>query len=180
MLPDPLHPAIVHLPIALAVLLPLASGAFALAVARGWLPLRSWVLVVALHALLVGATWAALETGESEEERVERVVPEAAIETHEERAELFLWLSVGALAVSGAGLLGGTAGAAARGLAVAAGLALLGGGMRGGHSGGELVYVHGAASAYARGGAAAGALAGEAAGAPGGGAPERGEGADED
>lgn len=172
MLPDPLHPAIVHLPVALAVLLPLASLVAAVALARGWLPTRAWAFVVALNLLLVGSTWAALETGEAEEERAERVVPESAIETHEERAEAFLWLGVAALAVSGAGLAAGRRGGIARAAAVAASLAVLAGGIRVGHSGGELVYVHGAASAYARGSASA-------AGVPAAAAPEALSGAED-
>lgn len=148
MLPDPLHPAIVHLPIALAVLLPLAALASALAVARGWLPGRAWVLVVALHALLVASAFLAVETGEHEEERVERAVSERFIEAHEERAESFLWIAAAALAVTGAGMLSGALGSAARAGSVIAALGVLVAGAAVGHSGGELVYRHGAASAY--------------------------------
>jgi hypothetical protein len=48
--------------------------------------------LVALQTLLLGAGLFAMSTGEREEERVERVVPEAALSTHEAAAEQFIWL----------------------------------------------------------------------------------------
>lgn len=76
------HPKVVHIPIALGVLMPLLAGGVLLAWWRQWLPARSWVLVVALQAIVLGSGIVALQTGESEEDRVERVVPEQAIEEH--------------------------------------------------------------------------------------------------
>ena len=93
MLPDPLHPAVVHLPIALALLVPLAALVGLLVIARGLTPGRAWAPVLLLQALLVGSAWLALETGENEEERVERVVAERHIEAHEEAAERFLLMA---------------------------------------------------------------------------------------
>jgi hypothetical protein len=102
----------------------------------------------------VGTGWLALETGEDQEERVERVVAERHIETHEEAAERFLALAALGLPVAAAGLLAGPVGAAARlGTAVVA-LVVLAAGVQVGHSGGELVYTHGAASAYVESGTA--------------------------
>jgi hypothetical protein len=43
MLPEPLHPAIVHFPIALASLLPVAVLLAILALRTGFLPVRLWV-----------------------------------------------------------------------------------------------------------------------------------------
>jgi uncharacterized membrane protein len=148
MLPDPLHPAVVHLPIALAVVVPLMAIVTAAAVARGLLPARSWALVVLLQVLLVGSGWFALETGEEQEERVERVVAESHIEDHEENAELFLSLAGLALVVLGAGLVPGRPGAVSRVVGTLATLVVLAAGVNTGHSGGHLVYVHGAANAY--------------------------------
>ncbi len=148
MLPEPLHPAIVHLPIALAVLLPFAAIALTLAIARQWLPARSWALIVALHLLLAGGGLLAARTGEAEEERVERVVSERRIEAHEERAESFVWIAGLTILVTGAGLAAGRTGSIARAAAVVASLGVLAAGIGVGHSGGELVYQHGAASAY--------------------------------
>jgi len=147
-LPDPLHPAIVHLPIALAVLMPLVALAAAAAVRLGFVPARAWLSVVALQLALVLGGWAALETGEAQEERVEQAVAERHIEAHEERAERFEWLAALALGVMAAGGLPGAAGAVARGASVLAALVVLLAGVQVGHTGGELVYRHGAANAY--------------------------------
>lgn len=157
MLPEPLHPAIVHLPIALAVLVPALSLVAVLAIRSGWVAPRTWAALVLLQALLVGSGWLALETGEREEERVERVVAERHIESHEAKAERFLYGSVAALVVIAAGLLPRGTGSVARGVAVLAGLAVLALGVQVGHSGGELVYRYGAANAYAAKRLAAGA-----------------------
>jgi uncharacterized membrane protein len=148
MLPDPLHPAVVHLPIALALLIPLFAVATLVAARSGWLPTRAWAFVVLLQALLVGSAWIAIETGEDEEERVERVVAERHIEAHEERAERLLWGAGGVLLVIAAGLASGRLGALARPLGSALSFGVLALAIDVGHTGGELVYRHGAASAY--------------------------------
>ena len=89
MLPDPLHPAVIHPPIALAVLIPLLAAGALFAIQRGFLPARSWSAVASLQVLLAGSAWVAVETGEDQEERVEEVVAEHHIEEHEEAAEWF-------------------------------------------------------------------------------------------
>ena len=148
MIPDPLHPAIVHFPIVLAVLFPLfAAGAF-WAIHIGRLPDRSWLGIVILQIALVGTAWIATETGEREEDLVERVVAERHIEDHEEEAERFLTLAALVLPLAAAGLLAGRVGAINRALAILLSLATLGAAGFTGHSGGELVYRHGAAGAY--------------------------------
>jgi hypothetical protein len=148
MLPDPLHPAVVHLPIALAALAPFAALLAAIAIRVGWLPARAWLAVVLLQALLAGSAWLATETGEDQEERVEDVVGERHIHDHEEAAERFLAVAIAAGLVSTAGLLGGRMGAAGRAATIAAAAVVLAAGVSVGHSGGELVYRHGAASVY--------------------------------
>ncbi len=148
MMPDPLHPAVVHLPMALAVLVPILAGLCLAAIWRGLLPARAWAAIVLLQALLLGTAWVALETGEHEEERVERWVGEQHIEAHEEAAERFMLLAGLTLLPIGAGLLPGRRGFGARVAGTAAALAVLGAGAYVGHLGGELVYEHGAASAY--------------------------------
>ena len=150
MLPDPLHPAIVHFPIVLAVLMHVIALAAAWVIHTGRAPAAAWVAVVAIQLLVVGSGWLAVETGEQEEERVERVVAESPIEDHEEAAERFLILAAWMLPLAAVGLLTHRIGAAARGLTVAASLGLAAAVGFVGHSGGELVYVHGAALAYAQ------------------------------
>lgn len=85
----PLHPALVHLPLGLAAVLPIAALGLALALWRGWLPARAWVGLVVLQAMLVAGGVVALRTGEADEERVERTVGEASIEAHEHAAQRF-------------------------------------------------------------------------------------------
>ncbi|MEZ4364083.1 MAG: hypothetical protein R3B48_28175 [Kofleriaceae bacterium] len=150
------HPKVVHIPMALAVLMPLVAGGLALAWWRSWLPWRGWLVAAALQAILVGSGVVALRTGEAEEERVERVVSESLIETHEEAAEGFVWGSGAVLVMM---LLAAALGRKRAGLPLAAvatlgTLAVFGLGYRTGQAGGSLVYEHGAAQVY--GGAAAG------------------------
>lgn len=158
----PLHPKLVHLPMALAVLLPLLASGVLLAVVRSWLPWRSWALVIAAQAALFLSGIFAMRSGEADEDRVERVVPEAAIEAHEHAAERFVWaaglvllLSVlpsvlrhpRASAIAGAATIVGTLVVSWTGYAV-------------GKAGGELVYVHNAGAAFASAPAVPGAPAG--------------------
>ena len=150
MTPMPLHPALVHLPMALAMLMPLLAAGFAWALWTGRIRSRGWVAVVALQALLLGSGLVAIKTGGAEEDRVERVVQEAAIEQHEAFAEQFVWAAGATLVLAGLVLFVRRPGAS-RGLAfavVVATLAVAGLGLRVGHAGGQLVYVHGAAAAY--------------------------------
>ena len=87
----PLHPAIVHLPLGLAFILPALAIGFAWAVSRGRVRPRAWTAIVVLQAALLGAGLVAMNTGEREEDRVERIVPESALERHEAYAEQFVW-----------------------------------------------------------------------------------------
>jgi uncharacterized membrane protein len=149
MLPNPLHPAIVHFPIVLAFLLPLFAAGALLAIRRGARWRHAWALPVALSAALALSSWVAVETGESEEDRIEHVVPNQALDTHEEAAELFLTLSGVLLAVTAAGLVGGRIGRSARLASTVGAAALVLAVARVGHTGGQLVYRYDAASAYA-------------------------------
>jgi uncharacterized membrane protein len=148
MMPDPLHPAVVHLPIALATLIPVLAILGILSIQKAFLPARSWAVIVLLQATLVGTSWLALETGEEEEETVERIVAERHIETHEEAAERFMLLAGIGFLVSASGLMAGRGGAIGRLAGTLAAIAVLAAGISVGHSGGELVYKHGAAGAY--------------------------------
>lgn len=148
-LPTPLHPAVVHLPIALTLLVPPVAAGALWAIHKGARPVRAWGLATAFFAALSLSAWAAVQTGEQTVEQVETVVAAPPIESHEEAAEAFLTLSLGVLAVSLLGLRGGKVGQGARALGAVGALALVGAGWNVGHSGGQLVYQYGAASAYA-------------------------------
>lgn len=155
-MPDPLHPALVHLPLGLALATPILAAGIALAAWRGLLPRRAWVAAVALQALLVAGGVAALVTGEREGERVEKVVGEEPVEAHEERAEAFLWTAGAVLAAAAAALVvPARAAAPLAALSLAGMVAVAALAIRTGKAGGDLVYRHGAARAYAPGEAGA-------------------------
>lgn len=148
MLPDPLHPAIVHFPIVLAVLLPIFALGALWTIRKGTAARRAWGVPLALSAALSLSSYVAVQTGETQDERVESVVSAQPLETHEDAAELFLTLTGVLVVVAVAGLMPGFAGRSARILATGGAVALVGVALNVGHSGGELVYRHGAASAY--------------------------------
>lgn len=146
----PLHPAIVHLPLGLAILMPLVVSGFAWALWTGRVRPRAWVAVVAFQALLLGSGLVATRTGEAEEERVENVIQKSALHQHEAFADQFVWAAGFTLVLAGLVLLVRRP-RAARALAsavVVSTLVVAALGLRVGHAGGQLVYVHGAASAY--------------------------------
>lgn len=148
----PLHPAIVHLPLGLAFVLPFLAAALAVAVWRQRLPRAAFAVVVGLQALLVAGGVVAMQLGEREEDRVEVVAGKAVIHAHEERAEVFVWTAAGVLAASVALLFVPPAYVAALSVLVVlgtAGVAVLG--ALTGHAGGQIVYAHGGAAAFGPG-----------------------------
>ena len=170
MLPNPLHPAVVHFPLVLAVLIPFAAAAALFISKRPGAGRGAWVALAVMALMLTGSAWLSLETGQQQEERVENVVPEGAIHGHEEAAEGLLLGSVFLSALVLAGLVPGKVGRTVQWLAVPGGLVILALAFRVGDSGGALVYQHGAASAYVGTAGTAGAV-----GAAGSERRERGE-----
>lgn len=153
MLPDPLHPAVVHFPIVLACLLPVVAAGALWAIHRGASASRAWAMPLLFAAALSASAWAAIETGEDQAERVERTVGEQRVDAHGEMAKGFLVGSVVLLTVAAIGLARGRLGGSARVLATAGSVALVLVAARVGHSGGQLVYKFGAASPYVTSGA---------------------------
>lgn len=160
----PLHPALVHVPLGLALVLPLIA-LFAVQQLFGGQRAAS-LLVLGLSALLFVGALAGRQTGEEDEERVEKIVPEAVIEEHEEAANVF---TVGAGVVLAASLVTVLLGArkAAKGMSIAVAVlsvVVAGIGINTGHKGGLIVYEHGGARAFMKTGAEPGATG--ATGAP--------------
>jgi uncharacterized membrane protein len=145
-----LHPAIVHLPLGVAIVMPLLFAALTWALWTGRLGRRGFLLGALLQAAILAGGLVALRTGGADEERVESVVPEAAIERHELLAQVFTGAAgLTFLLALGVALLPDRA---AKKLALAATVAsvgVVGLGVAVGHAGGQLVYQHGAAAAYA-------------------------------
>ena len=104
MLPDPLHPAVVHFPIVLMTFLPLAALGALWALRRGGSPFRAWIVPSVMAGVLSLSAWAALQTGEAGEERAEDVVGEQVLSAHEEAAERFLAMSGIVFVIAAAGL----------------------------------------------------------------------------
>ena len=96
----PLHPAVVHLPLGLAVLMPLLAAGFAWAAWTGRVGVNAWLAVIALQAVLVGSGYVAMQAGHAEEARVEKVVDESMIHEHEELGEQFVWGAGATLALA--------------------------------------------------------------------------------
>lgn len=142
-IPSPLHPAIVHLPIALTLLVPMFAAGALIAIRRGARPLIAWSIPVALLALLLGSGWAAQETGEQDEEIAEQVVGDPVLNAHEEAAERFMFATGAVLLLAGVGLFRGRPGQIGRGVAAAGTIVLLGMGYQVGHSGGAIAYAEG-------------------------------------
>lgn len=145
----PLHPALVHVPLGLALALPPIAIGLALALWRGWLPRAAFGALVGLEVILVGSGLVAMQLGERDSQKVERIVAERLVEAHEERAEAFLWGAGVVLVGAAAVLVIPAAAAPALAAVVAAGtLGVAALGVAAGSAGGELVYQHGAAAAY--------------------------------
>lgn len=148
MIPEPLHPAVVHFPIVLAALLPFAALTATIAIRRGASARAAWSPVMVVTFLLAASAWVAVRTGEAEEDVVERVVAESAIHEHEERAEVFFPLAGGLLLLAAGGFLAGMRGTVLRDVTTVAAVGLFGVVVWVAASGGDLVYEHGAADAY--------------------------------
>lgn len=148
----PLHPSIVHLPLALTFILPVLIVVFAFMIKANKMTPKGWLVIVGLQLAVVISGYVALETGETEEHTVEKVVSKSLIHEHEEAAEIFTGSAVIALVLSiaaffirkeiGFPLKLGIAGLTLVSCFLA---------YRAGQLGGELVYKHGAASAYGDG-----------------------------
>ena len=143
----PLHPAVVHVPLGLALVMPLLLAALLWAVLTDRLPGRVWLLTLVLQGVVLGAAAIALRTGEQDEERVEGRVGEARLEAHERAAHAFT-LAAGATFVTvgvAAALRNRRRPFALAGMtSVALSVAMLALGVQAGHRGGAL--VHGVAS----------------------------------
>ncbi len=143
----PLHPAVVHVPLGLAIAMPFVAIALALAVWKGKLPRGALAVVAGLQLLLAGSAVVAMELGQGEAKAASQIAPGNAIHDHEEAAETFVWFSVGVLAAAVGALFVPARRAPLAAAVVAAGTlagAVLA--LDAGRKGGELVFRYGAGS----------------------------------
>lgn len=145
----PLHPLIVHLPIVVTFILPALIIVFALLLRGNKMPPKTWLLIVGLQLFVTTTGYVALDTGETEEEMVKKVVEKELIHKHEEAAEIFVGSTVLALVLGIAAFFLRKEFQFSLHLAILA-ITLVSGFLayRAGKLGGELVYIHQATSAY--------------------------------
>ncbi len=147
----PQHPLVIHLPLALSLILPILVVAFAIFIKKNKMVDSSWTIIVGLQVLLTVSGYIALETGETDEDRVEKIVEHKLIHEHEEAAEMFVGSTVIAL-VLGITLMFLKQELQFKLRMVVALMTLVSAGLgfSTGKKGGELVYHHGAADAYGK------------------------------
>ncbi len=144
----PIHPIIVHFPIALSFIIPLILVLVFIGTKKDLFTSKVLIIPLLLQLIVVGSGYLAMEFGEDDEEKVEKVVAEQHIEEHEEAAEFFIYsqsvvlaLLLAALFLQSVGIL--------KPLALIASVLAIYPTILTGHSGGKLVYQYGAASAHA-------------------------------
>lgn len=145
----PLHPVVVHLPIALGFILPLFTIVICFCMAKNILENKTWYLVIFLQLIFVSSLFMAIETGEKEEDKVGEVIGETWVEWHEEQTEALMPMGLLVLALNAVALVKNSKikktsqGLSVLGMMITAWF-LVGAG----HSGGEMVYLKGATKAY--------------------------------
>ena len=154
LIPNPLHPAVVHFPIVL-ILLGAATAIVAVFWRRNHLPMFAALL------LLLGAlgAWAAVQSGESDGGLLDKGSPqmEALADVHETWAKRTFAISIVAAVAAAGSVLAARWPRTARAVAVVAALASAAaayGVYETGHRGGALVYRHGAGVEVATAGSA--------------------------
>jgi uncharacterized membrane protein len=144
----PLHPAVVHIPVGLAMLMPAVFIGLYAFIQKEKLPAASFLIAVLLQTVLVVSAIASLRTGEAEEDRIEEAgipVPHEAIEEHENLAKMMTGAAIATLLLSGASLKESRFSGGLQLGAITLSFAVTGLAITAGHHGGKLVYVYGAA-----------------------------------
>jgi uncharacterized membrane protein len=146
----PLHPIAVHFPIVLGVILPVVALAVWWAIRKEYLQQKAWVLVVFIALAYGVSSFVAVELGEEDEDKVEKVVSEEVFEEHEEAGESIPWIASGLFLISLAGFLPKNSNRLRLALVVLSLTAIIPLANTG-HTGGQLVYQYGAANAHLTG-----------------------------
>jgi hypothetical protein len=145
----PLHPALVHVPLGLAFIIPFLALAAVIAWWKGWATRRAWAVIVVLQLVLLGAGLYMKQTGEHEARVVRRIFPRGTIRSHSEAADWFVWGTGATLVFAGLGLaLKDRKAQWAATAATVATFVVASIGVWVGHLGGVLVYQKGAAMIY--------------------------------
>ncbi len=142
----PWHPAVVHLPIGLGVAIPLVLLFLIWGEKKGFLTASSWLVGIFLQLMTAVSGLVAMKLGERDEELIEHLVPESVIEHHEEWGEFFVWGAFGLLVLFILSYLLKRF-PVMKLVSLVAAIFFLAVIYVTGHSGGELVYSHGAVQA---------------------------------
>jgi uncharacterized membrane protein len=145
----PLHPMLVHLPLALTFVLPFLIIIFAFLIKTQKMTPKGWLIIIGLQLTVVLTGYISLETGENEVQAVAKVLDKKLIDAHEEAAKIFIGSAVLALVLSiGVYFISKEYALAVRMIVAIVTLISCFLAYRTGLLGGELVYKHGAANAY--------------------------------
>ena len=144
----PLHPVIVHFPVALTFVALIAYPALALWIGNNPDRQKAWVVASVLSIILIAVSYAALFSGEQDAEAVSKIVGNDPIGEHAEAAEWFFYCSWIPFLFSLMGLKPWKGRKAGIWLTVLAQVLVTGLLIEAAHHGGELVYKHGAARAH--------------------------------
>lgn len=145
----PFHPVVVHFPLAVTFVMPVLVFIFAYMIKLNKMNPKGWLIIVGLQLAVVISGYVALETGETEEDKVEKVLDKTYIHEHEESAEIFVGSTVIALVLSVAAFfIRKDLGHPIKLSMGFIGLICCFLAYRAGHLGGEILYKHGGAAAY--------------------------------
>lgn len=97
----PLHPQLVHLPLALSLILPFLAIVIVTLIQKKVFSKSVWFLLIGLQVLAVTSGYVAMNAGEKDEKVIkqQQIVNPAFISYHENKAEMFVSLEVVALAL---------------------------------------------------------------------------------
>ena len=147
----PMHPKMVHVPMALCILMPMIAMLIWFGVRRSWFTPRVWLIAAVLQGATLAGGLAALNSGQDDGEKVEGYASEQALSTHESRAYWFLYVAGGNLVLCGVTFLLQRDRYRQQILGAVAIAGLFAGsyaGYRVGDAGGRLVYVGNATDAH--------------------------------
>ena len=145
----PLHPFMAHIPLVLALCLPIVIVSSIVFIMKKKISPRFWWVPVIIQITIVVFSYIALETGEDQEDTVLQFVAKPFIQQHENAAEIFSGLGVILLGLMAVVLFVGESLARnLRFLTAVLSLIPLAAGLYAGRLGGAIAYTHGGAEAY--------------------------------